>query len=67
MVDISKLQLHPIPDSILELQEQISTLQQHNKSIKNVILVVGVVITIYLLSKAYTKGNEADTKKGIAR
>ena len=52
MVDISKVQLNPIPQPIIELQEQNIMLQGKNKVFEKVIfglITAGVITLIYFV------------------
>lgn len=62
MVDITKVQLNPIPQPILELQEQNVMLQGKNKVFEKVIfglITAGVITLIYFVIKtADTRNNK---------
>jgi hypothetical protein len=64
MVDITKVQLNPIPQPILELQEQNVMLQGKNKVFEKVIfglITAGVITLIYFVIKtADTRNNKKD-------
>lgn len=64
MVDITKVQLNPIPPTILELQEQNSLLQGKKKVFEKVIfglITAGVITLIYFVIKtADTRNNKKD-------
>lgn len=64
MVDITKVQLNPIPQSILELQEQNVMLQGKNNVFEKVIfglITAGVITLIYFVIKtADTRNNKKD-------
>ena len=54
MVDITKVQLNPIPQPILELQEQNVMLQGKNKVFRKAIfgiIAAGVLVLIYYVIK----------------
>jgi len=64
MVDITKVQLNPIPQPILELQEQNVMLQGKNKVFEKVIfglITAGVITLIFFVIKtADTRNNKKD-------
>ena len=64
MVDITKVQLNPIPPTILELQEQNSLLQGKKKVFEKVIfglITAGVITLIYfVIITADTRNNKKD-------
>lgn len=46
MVDITNLQVNPIPPSILELQNLNTSIKSENKLLRNIIIVAGVVVAL---------------------
>jgi hypothetical protein len=46
MVDITTLQVNPIPPSILELQNLNTSIKSENKLLRNIIIVAGVVVVL---------------------
>jgi hypothetical protein len=51
MIDITKIQLNPIPPSIIELQTAQTTLQENNNILRNILIVGGVLTLLYFGDK----------------
>ena len=56
MIDFTKLQVNPIPPSIVKLLKE-------NKMLKTILLIGAGALTIYTIHKIYKKYKEDETKK----
>ena len=63
MVDITKIQLNPIPLPIIELQTANSTLQGKNKALRNILIVGGVLLGMFIADKVITYIKEENERK----
>ncbi len=63
MVDITKIQLNPIPPPIVVLQEANTKLQGNNNTLKNILIVGGVLVVLYLGDKIITYIGEENERK----
>ena len=62
MVDISTIQLNPIPKPIIELQRANSTLKNDNKLLRNVLIALVIVAGACLIIKVHKNRKENDRK-----
>ena len=70
MVDFTKLQAHPIPPPIIELQSANKVLQGKNKVLNAILIVGGVFLGLFIADKviAYIKEeNEQKIKNQFPR
>lgn len=70
MVDITKVQLNPIPPPIVELQSANKVLQGKNEALNAILLVGGVFIGLFIADKVITylkENNERETKNKFPR
>lgn len=61
MIDISKVQLNPIPPPILELQKQNVILEGKNRKIEKIIIggvLIGMIVLIFYTIKDANARNE---------
>ncbi len=68
MVDITKIQLNPIPLPIIELQSANDKLLSINNTLRNIIIAGGVIAIIYFgnkILKSIKEENERKNKKEI--
>ena len=63
MVDITKIQLNPIPPPIVVLQEANTKLQGNNNTLRNILIVGGVLVVLYLGDKIITYIGEENERK----
>ena len=66
MVDFTTIQANPIPLSIFELQNTNSALKVDNKVLRSILIVGGVIISLYVAHKIITHlkaENESNDKK----
>lgn len=68
MVDITKIQLNPIPLPIRELQSANNSLQEKNNTLRNILIAGGVLAILYFgnkIIKSIKAENERKNKNGI--
>lgn len=63
MVDITKIQLNPIPLPIVVLQEANTKLQGNNNILRNILIVGGVLVVLFLGDKIITYIGEENERK----
>jgi hypothetical protein len=63
MVDITKIQLSPIPPAIADLQIANTGLQNKNKELKNVLIVLAACGILYLIHKVLTSIEEENANE----
>jgi len=63
MIDITKIQLNPIPPPIVVLQRENNTLQSNNTTLRNILIVGGVLVVLYLGDKIITYIGEENERK----
>jgi hypothetical protein len=54
MVDITKIQLNPIPPPIIELQTTNNKLEGKNTALRNILIICSVLVGIYIADKIIT-------------
>jgi len=54
MVDITKIELNPIPPPIIELQKANTILQGKNNTLRNTLIVVGILGLLFIGDKVIT-------------
>ena len=62
MVDLSTVQLNPIPKPIIELQKANSELTRDNKLLRNVLIALVIVAGACLIIKVHKNSKENDRK-----
>jgi hypothetical protein len=67
MIDITKIELNPLPPPIIELQTANNTLQGKNKSLRNILIVGGVLLGIYIADKVITYIKEENERKSKSK
>ena len=68
MVDITKIQLNPIPLPIRELQSANNSLQEKNNTLRNILIAGGVLAILFFgnkIIKSIKAENERKNKNGI--
>jgi hypothetical protein len=63
MIDFTTVQANPIPMPIIELQKVNTSLQGENKTLRYVLVMVGVIGAIYIVNKAITSIKEENASK----
>ncbi|MFO0357335.1 MAG: hypothetical protein ACK50A_10285 [Sphingobacteriaceae bacterium] len=63
MIDFTTIQANPIPPPIIELQTANSTLQGKNKALRNILIVGGVLLGIFIADKVITYIKEENERK----
>ena len=63
MVDITKIQLNPIPPPIVVLQTANAKLQGKNKALNTIVFVGSVLLGIFILDKVTTYIKEENERK----
>ena len=63
MVDITKIQLNPIPPPIIVLQSANTSLQGKNNRLRNILIVGGVIAVLYFGDKIITYIKEENERK----
>ena len=63
MIDFTTIQANPIPPPIIELQAANSALQGKNKALRNILIVGGVILGIYIADKIITYIKEENERK----
>ena len=63
MVDITKIQLNPIPLPIIELQTANTELKSKNNILNNLLIVGGVIAILYFGDKIITYIKEENERK----
>ena len=67
MIDITKVQLNPIPPPIVVLQTANTKLQGNNNTLRNILIVGGVIVALYLGDKIITYIGEANERKNTIK
>lgn len=65
MIDITKIELNPLPPPIIELQSTNRVLQGKNKTLNNILIVGGIIAAIcigYQIIKKNQEENERENK-----
>ena len=63
MIDITKVVLNPIPPPIEVLQSANNKLQGENKFLKNLLIIGGVIVSIYIIDKIATHIERENERK----
>ena len=63
MLDITKIQLNPIPLPLIELQTANTNLQSKNNILNNILIVGGVIAVLYFGNKILTYLKEENERK----
>ena len=63
MIDFTTIQANPIPPPIIKLQVANSVLQGKNKALRNILIVGGVLLGIYIADKVITYIKEENERK----
>jgi len=63
MIDFTTLQANPIPFPIIELQKTITTIQEKNNNLRNVLRVVAVLVVLYIGDKVITYIKKENARK----
>jgi hypothetical protein len=67
MVDITKIQLNPIPPPLVVLQNENTKLQGTNNTLRNILIVGGVLVLLYLGDKIITYIKEENERKNKSK
>lgn len=63
MVDITKIQLNPIPPTMIELQSANILLNDKNKALLHIFITVGFLLGIYIIDKVAIYIKEENEQK----
>lgn len=54
MIDFTKIHTNPIPPAIIELQTTNTQLEGKNTALRNILIICGVLLAIYITDKIIT-------------
>lgn len=63
MIDFTTIQANPIPPTIIDLQAANSALQLENRALRNILIIGGVILGIYITDKVIKYIKEEKERK----
>jgi hypothetical protein len=67
MVDITRVQLNPIPPPIVELQNTNAELINSHNITKKVLFAVGIIVVVYLINRINAQIKEINEKRNSTK
>jgi len=63
MIDFTTIQTSPIPPPIIDLQAENSALKSENRALRNILIIGGVLLGIFITDKVIKYINEEKERK----